>query len=66
MMFVQAKWLYNFALDKSFEFDTKVKKITKLNKAKESEEVNLTLPAKIRQDIVYGLQQNMKSESEVT
>ena len=63
MMFVEAKWLYNFALSNPFEFDTKVKKITKLNKAKEIEPVNLTLPAKIRQDIVYGLQQNIKNLS---
>ena len=64
MFFVEAKWLYNYILNQPdiFKFDTKTKSIQKLNKNKEIETVKLQyLPAKNRQDVYYGLIENIKN-----
>lgn len=64
MYFVEAKWLYNHILNQpdAFTYDYKINPIQKQNKDGTFEEVQLQyLPAKFKQDIVRGLQQNIKT-----
>lgn len=64
--FYEAKCLYNYVLSQEdvFKFDTKIKNITKLDKNKNKVEVILNnLPAKLRQNIVHRLQDNIKNLS---
>jgi len=66
MYFVEGKWLYNFVLssEEVFKYDYKQNPIMKMNKNGEKEEVQLKyLPAKLKQNIVSGLQQNIKNLS---
>lgn len=62
MYFVESKWLYNYILsqDDSFIYDYKTNPIEKYNKEGKKEEVHLQyLPAKLKQDVVYSLRQNI-------
>ena len=64
--FYEAKCLYNYVLSTEdvFKFDTKIKNITKLDKNRNKVEVILNnLPAKLRQNIVHRLQDNIKNLS---
>ena len=64
--FYEAKCLYNYALSTEdvFKFDTKVKDITKLDKDGNKIAVKLSnLPAKLRQNVIYNLQDNIKNLS---
>lgn len=64
--FYEAKCLYNYVLSQEdiFKFDTKVKNITKLDKDRNKVEIILNnLPAKLRQNIVHRLQDNIKNLS---
>lgn len=64
--FYEAKCLYNYVLSQEdiFKFDTKIKNITKLDKDRNKIEVILNnLPAKLRQNIVHRLQDNIKNLS---
>lgn len=64
--FYEAKCLYNYVLSQEdvFKFDTKIKNITKLDKDRNQVEVILNnLPAKLRQNIVHRLQDNIKNLS---
>lgn len=64
MFFVEAKWLYNYilSLDKPFEYNYQTNPIFKMNKQGTLEEVRLQyLSAKNRQNVVFILQQNIKS-----
>ena len=64
--FYEAKCLYNYVLSTEdvFKFDTKIKNITKLDKDRNKVEVILNnLPAKLRQNIVHRLQDNIKNLS---
>lgn len=66
MYFVEAKWLYNYILSKDnpFNYDYKTNPIEKYNKDGQKEEVTLqNLPAKLRQDVVYSLRQNISNLS---
>lgn len=65
-IFYEAKCLYNYVLSREdiFKFDTKVKNITKLDKDRNKVEIILNnLPAKLRQNIVHRLQDNIKNLS---
>lgn len=62
MYFVEAKWLYNYALSSEdiFKYDYKEKVIEKKNKDGEFEEVKLEhLPSQIKQAVYEGLKQNI-------
>lgn len=64
--FYEAKCLYNYVLstENVFKFDTKTKYITKLDKDKNVVEVILNnLSAKLRQNVVFNLQNNIKNLS---
>jgi len=64
--FYEAKCLYNYVLSQEdvFKFDTKIKNITKLDKDRNKVEVILNnIPAKLRQNIVHRLQDNIKNLS---
>lgn len=64
--FYEAKCLYNYVLSTEdvFKFDIKIKNITKLDKNRNKVEVILNnLPAKLRQNIVHRLQDNIKNLS---
>lgn len=64
--FYEAKCLYNYALSTEdvFKFDTKTKDIFKLDKDGNKVEVRLNnLPAKLRQNVIYQLQDNIKNLS---
>ena len=64
--FYEAKCLYNYVLSTEdvFKFDTKTKYITKFDKDKNIIEVVLNnLSAKLRQHVVYRLQDNIKNLS---
>jgi putative transposase len=68
MMFVEAKWLYNFILSQKdpFKYDYKTNPIQVMNKDKELVEKELKyLSAKERQDVVYRLRQNICNLSKV-
>lgn len=65
-IFYEAKCLYNYVLSQKdvFKFDTKIKNITKLDKNRNQIEVILNnLSAKLRQNIVHRLQDNIKNLS---
>ena len=62
--FYEAKCLYNYVLSTEdvFKFDTKIKNITKLDKDRNKVEVILnSLSSKLRQNVVYRLQDNIKN-----
>ena len=64
--FYEAKCLYNYALSTEdvFKFDTRVKDIFKLDKDGNKIAVKLSnLPAKLRQNVIYNLQDNIKKLS---
>lgn len=64
--FYEAKCLYNYVLSQEdiFKFDTKIKNITKLDKNRNKVEVILNnLSAKLRQNIVHRLQDNIRNLS---
>lgn len=66
MYFVEAKWLYNYILSQNdpFVYDYKTNPIEKYNKEGQKEEVKIqNLPAKLKQGIVYNLQQNISNLS---
>jgi putative transposase len=66
MMFVEAKWLYNFILSQEnpFDFSSKTSTVTVLNKDKQLEQKELKyLPAKNKQDIVKLLHQSIRTLS---
>lgn len=66
MYFVEAKWLYNYILSQNdpFSYDYKINPVEKYNKEGQKEEVILqNLPAKLRQDVVYSLRQNISNLS---
>lgn len=68
MYFIEAKWLYNDILRLSdvFNYDYKTKVITKLNKDKVEENIQLKyLPATLKQTIVQKTQQNILSLSKL-
>lgn len=62
MFFIEKKWLYNYILstDSIFTYDYKNLKTTNLDKDKNLVEHELAyLPAKVRQDIVYGIKKSV-------
>ena len=66
MLFVEAKWLYNYILstEKIFDFDTKVNEVNVLNKDKELETRNLVhLSSQMKQSIQQRLENAVKSLS---
>lgn len=66
--FYEAKCLYNYALSSAdvFNFDTKIKKVTKLDKDKNIVDVELSnLPAKLRQNVVFNIQDSIKTLSKL-
>jgi putative transposase len=66
MFFVEAKWLYNHVLNQQdvFKYDYKINPIQRMDKEHNLVDIELKhLPAKCRQNVVQGLQQNIKSLS---
>jgi len=66
MMFVEAKWLYNYYLSQEdvFKLDTKIEKIT--HKDKEGKDIEIILsyiPAKVKQSIAEGIKSSIKALS---
>ena len=66
MMFVEAKWLYNYYLSQEdiFKLDTKIGKITHKDKEGKDVEVILSfIPAKVKQSIAEGIKSSIKALS---
>jgi len=65
-LFLEAKWLYNFILSQNniFNFNTKINKVTVLNKDKQPEERDLTIiGSQIKQDIYKQIISSIKGLS---
>ena len=69
LLFTEAKWLYNFILslkDKLWDFDTKIKKVTILDKDKNPVEKDLIiLSSQMRQSVFDQLKENIYTLSKL-